>query len=335
MYQYCTDANVCASGCKADGSSCVSGVCGSDHNCENCINDDECSGDFVCGDGKCAAACTVEQEGLPTGCSDGLTCCSLHCSDLLTDSQRCGSCSNSCNPGQFCGHTAGCGEGGAGGAGGAGPDAAACVSCHDVVLANVCSVTQVIVILDTSKNPEDGNRAPGEAIGKALSEQCQTTPTLSQADQSDSEALNFTTGRPVSGGGELLVIAGGPFFQTVEGYLEDQRISPLYWYFDGTNSGYRKSANDETVLSLTLDGDHESHDFFIIQFMRDPASGSLVLNAQGLWLSGTIAAGFLVTNGIMPDLASYDQAWYGYEWTDGDGDKQPDLEEIELRASGS
>jgi hypothetical protein len=88
------------------------------------------------------------------------------------------------------------------------------------------------------------------------------------------------------------------------------------------------------VLSLKLAGDHESHDLFIIQFTRDPASGSLVLNVQGFWLSGTVAGAYQLLHGILPELKQQDQAWYAYDWTDLDGDKEPDLNEIHQVASG-
>jgi hypothetical protein len=334
--QYCTDANECAPGCKTDGSSCASGACNAEHNCENCLTDEECIAPLVCGNGTCSAACTQAQEGTSNGCeADGLTCCSLHCSDMATDSQHCGACGNACGAGQFCGNSD-CpngGEGGAGGAGGAGPGD--CVACHDTTLANICAIAKIIVILDTSKNASDGNRVTGRAIGAALADHCQPTPQLSEAEQDSVEALNFTTGRPVSGGGELLVVAGGPFYQVVQGYLEESGAAPLYWYVGNDFSAYRKSADDETVASLPLSADHDSHDFFIVQFMRDPASGSLVLNAQGLWLSGTVAAAYQVEHGVLPNLASFDDSWYAYEWTDANGDLAPSLDEIDLVDSGT
>jgi hypothetical protein len=327
--QYCTDANECAPGCKADGSSCASGVCNQDHNCENCLTDDECIAPLVCGAGTCSAACTEAQEGTSSGCEDdGLICCALHCTDLATDSQHCGGCGIACEASQFCGNTpcSGGGEGGAGGAG-SGP----CAACHDTTLSNVCAVSQIIVILDDA----EGNRTAGKAIGAALAEHCESAPVLTEAEQDSAELVNFQTGRPVSGGGELLVVAGGPFFQVVQGYLEEAGAAPLYWYVGDDFSAYRKTADDATVVSLPLETDHDSHDYFIIQFMRDPASGSLVLNAQGLWLSGTNAAVYLLENAVLTDLAAYDEAWYAYEWTDADGDMAADLGEIDLIDSGS
>ncbi|RYZ10334.1 MAG: hypothetical protein EOO73_01815 [Myxococcales bacterium] len=311
--QYCTAENECAPGCKADGSSCASGSCGDDHNCNHCIADEECIPDLVCGGGVCAAACTEAQEGTSAGCSGGLTCCSLHCTERAVDSQNCGACGTACSSAQFCGLS----------------------ECQDVAVANVCSVSKVIVILDTRKNDADGNRVTGRAIGSALETQCASTPALTEAEQDSVAALNFTTGQPVSDGGELLVVAGGPYYQAVEGYLETQKIAPLYWKVLPDATEYRKTSNDETVLSLPIEGDHDSRDLFIIQFMRDPNSGSLILNAQGLWLSGTKAAAFQVENAILPNLAAADKAWYAYEWQDADGDQAPDLGEITEISSGN
>jgi len=331
--QYCTDAYECEPGCKADGSSCASGVCDETHNCQKCIDDDECTPDLVCGAGVCAAACTAAHEGQNVGCQGDLTCCSLHCRDVLTDTNNCGVCGHACGSGQFCG-SASCTDSGAGGAGGAG--AGDCgVVCHDTTLANVCAISKVVVILDSSTNTSEGNRKPGREIGAALEAQCPRTPTLTEAEQDSVDALNVTTGQPVAGGGELLVVAGGPFFQTVEGYFEKKEVSPLYWYVGATNTEYRKRSNDEAVVSLPKTSDHDSHDFFIIQFMRDPTSGSLVLNIQGLWLSGTTASAYHLVNTVFPALADYDKAWYAYEWTDMDDDKQPDEDEISLVDSGN
>jgi hypothetical protein len=92
--------------------------------------------------------------------------------------------------------------------------------------------------------------------------------------------------------------------------------------------------DDEPVATLPIDTDHDSHDFFVIQFMRDAESGSLVLNAQGLWLSGTVAATYQITNGFLPNLAVLDKAWYAYEWDDTSGDLAPQLDEITLIDSG-
>jgi hypothetical protein len=264
-----------------------------------------------------------------------MICCSQRCANLLVDSRNCGACGKACGGGQFCGLTA-CSDSGEGGAAGAtGAESGSCVECHDTTLANVCSVAKVTVILDTSKNPSDGNRVPGRAIGAALRDICLPKPLLAEAEQDSVEALNITTGRPVSDSSELLVVAGGPFYQSLEGYLEDQHITPLYLSFTGEVTEFRRTATKEVVASLPTAGDHDSHDIFIIQFARDPASGSLVLNAQGFWLSGTVAGVHQLRYALLPTLEQQDKAWYAYEWTDLDGDRAPDANEIHLLDSGN
>ncbi len=329
--QYCNNVNNCAPGCKADGSNCASGVCLATHDCKSCINDSECSSGNVCGAGTCAPACSAAQEGEQASCSTDLTCCSSHCTDLKTDSNHCGACGAACGSTQFCGVTSGCSDSGEGGAGGASSEDA-CVACHDTTLANLCSISKVIVISDQDKNTTDGNLAPARLIGGDLHSQCPSAPTESEELQNTPDALNITTGHPVSNGGTLLVVAGGPFFQNLEGYFE-QSTSPLYSTLDGDTQAFIERATGNIVVSRSLSADNLSHDFFIIQFMRDPSSGSLVLNAQGFWESGTTAAAFYFTNAILPALSTYDKSWYAYEWTDANGDMLPDLNEIVLRKS--
>jgi len=287
----------------------------------------------VCGAGTCAPACSAAQEGLPANCGAGLTCCSLHCSDLTTDSNHCGACGTACGGSQFCGLSTGCSGAGEAGAGGA--SGQACVACHEIAVANLCSINAVIVISDRDKNSTDGNLAPARAIAAALNTDCNPSPTVTEELQNSQDALNITTGHPVSGGGTLLVVAGGPFFQNLEGYFE-QSSSPLYYaepVGDTDTQQFVSRATGEAVVSRSKSEGYLSHDFFIIQFMRDAGSGSLVLNAQGFWESGTIAAAFYFTNVIAPAFSSYDKAWYAYEWTDADGDLAPDLNEIVLKGS--
>ncbi|HEY4104335.1 MAG TPA: hypothetical protein VGM44_10605, partial [Polyangiaceae bacterium] len=328
--------NTCAPGCKADGSNCASGVCTLDHDCKNCINDDECSAGHVCGGGVCAAACTTAQEGTSNGCTGDLTCCSAHCVDTQTDSTHCGACGTACENSQFCGVTA-CADSGSAGAGGATGDS--CVICHDTVIANVCAITKVIVISDTGdpgstpppKNSTNGNLVPAQTIGTALNADCPSQPTVTVERQDTPDALNITTGHPVSGGGTLLLVAGGPFFQNLENYFE-QSASPLYVTNDGTTNEFLdRMANvvASDPISIAGDPDHLSHDKFIIQFMRDASSGSLVLNAQGFWQSGTTAAAFEVANVILPNLSTYTKDWYAFSWTDdASADKLPQASEI-------
>lgn len=324
----CGSTNKCVPGCKSDGTSCASGVCADATDCQSCIGDQECGDGKVCGDNRCAAACTVAQEGTAQGCASGHTCCSQHCIDADTDSEHCGACGAACAKGQFCGPGA-CSDSGAAGAGGA---AGSCVSCHDTVLANVCSVPQIAVVLDGA----DVNEKAGRALAAALSAYCQPAPIVREVLQTVPDALNPASGRPVSGAHELLVAAGGSFYARLLVYLDSQRVSPIYSYYDGkTTIEFRSASDDATVVSRQNDESNDDHDFFVIQLARDATTGSLILNAQGFWVSGTIAATYFFEHGVLPSLETFDKAWYVYEWKDKNGDKAPDLNEIAQVASGN
>jgi hypothetical protein len=329
--QYCLDTNTCTPGCKPNGSDCASGVCLASHDCKNCINDGECSPGLVCGAGQCAPACSAAQEGEAANCSAGLTCCSAHCSDLQNDSNHCGACGTACGDGQFCGLSTGCSNTGEGGAGGAGNDA--CVSCHETTFANLCTIPNIIVISDRPENKTDGNLVPARGIAAGLKSTCTPTPTVSEETQDTPDALNITTGHPVLGGGTLLVVAGGPYYQNLEGYFE-KSTSPLYATSVGDTQEFIERATGNVIVSRSSITDYASHDFFILQFMRDSGSGSLVLNAQGFWESGTTAATFEFVNAMLPALSTFDKAWYAYEWTDMNGDMAPQANEIVLQSSG-
>jgi hypothetical protein len=329
----CGSTNTCTAGCKADGTSCESGVCADTKNCQSCMGDDECGGGNVCGDNRCAPKCTVAQEGTTDGCAAGHSCCSLHCVDLNTDSDHCGVCGAACGAGQFCGPTA-CsdsGAAGAGGAAGASGDSDACVSCHDITIANICSVPQVAVVLDGA----DGNEKAGRALAAAIAAQCKPAPVVREVAQTVTDALNPASGRPISGAHELLIAAGGSFYARLLVYLDAEHVSPIYSYFDGkTTIGFRKASNDQDVVTRETTESNDDHDFFVIQFLREPKSGSIILNAQGFWLSGTEAATYFFEKEVLPNLTEYDKAWYVYEWQDKNNDKKPDLDEISAVGSG-
>lgn len=308
--KYCTAQNTCAVGCK-DGSACASGVCTANHECQSCISDAECAAPRVCGANQCAAACTADEEGTSTGCSTGLTCCSTHCVDKTSDSQHCGACGTACTAGQFCG------------VGG----------CHDSVLAGLCSISKVTIVLDG----QDGDAIPARAIAAALTAQCTPAPTVREVSQDVADAINASTGRPVAGGDELLISAGGAFFAHLTGYVTTQPVAPIYALGsqDGTATEYRKRANNELVATEPNAGSHDSDDYLLIQLMRDATSGSVILNAQGFWQSGTAAAAYYVANVMLPALASQTKAWYVYKWTDGNANQAPDLGEFTLVDSGN
>ena len=113
-----------------------------------------------------------------------------------------------------------------------------------------------------------------------------------------------------------------------------QPIAPIYGALNNNTLEYRKRAGDTVVASAPFQQDL-SHDFFVIQFARDPVSGSSVLNAQGFWAAGTTAAAFYFAHALLPSLSSSTAAWYVGEWHDTDANLTPSLDEITLLDSGT
>jgi len=232
------------------------------------------------------------------GCSAGLTCCGSHCIDDKTDSQHCGAaCGAACAAGQLCG----------------------VAGCRDSTVAAACSIAKVTVVLDG----QAGNAVPARAIAAGLAT-CAPPPTVREVSQDVADAVNASSGRPVAGGDQLLISTGGSSFAHLTGYLNSALVAPIEAVQSGTDYDFRKTATGE-VVAHTLFGDaHAAHDMFVIQFIRDPTSGSLILNAQGLWQEGTTAAAYYFANVMLPTLAAQTKSWYVLQWTDTNANSTPD-----------
>jgi len=221
------------------------------------------------------------------------------------------------------------GSAGAGnGAGGDGSGSTVGVSCHDTTLAHVCSLPRVAVVLDG----QEGNETPSRAMAAAMAAQCKPAPTVREVSQTVPDALNPASGRPISGAHELLVAGGSSFYARLLGYVDDNGISPVRDVFvsDTRLLEFTNAKTGEILVSRGLDEPNDSHDFFVIQLMRDPITGSIVLNAEGFWESGTVAAAYFFQHGMLTNLSAFDKAWYIYDWTDKNGDKLPNDDEMTL-----
>jgi len=305
--QYCSADDTCVAGCK-NGDSCASGVCGESHDCQNCVSDQECAGAHVCGAQQCAPACSAQQQGGTAGCGTGLTCCSLHCVDTINDQQHCGDCGTACSDSQFCGKS----------------------GCVVSQFSSLCQVGKVVVILDG----QEGDDPTGRALGQALVNHCGVPPTVREVSQSVADAVNPADGRPVSGSDELMLIAGGSFFQHAAGYLVTKKIAPVMNVGTQDNYEIHDSKSGALIASEPISGVSDSHGLFAVQFMREPTSGSLIVNAYGFTVGGTAAATYYFTDVLAPDLASATKAWYVGNWADKNADLKPDVDELTIIASG-
>jgi hypothetical protein len=305
--KYCGPGNTCVPGCKNE-ASCASGVCGATHDCQSCLSDQECSSDHVCGAQLCAAACSAQQEGGNAGCGTGLTCCSLHCVATNSDNAHCGACGTACNSAQFCGQSG-------------------CVSSK---LSSICQIAKVVVVLDG----QTGDDPVGRAVAQMLVAQCPAPPAVREVAQTAADALNPSNGRPVAGGDELIVLAGGSAVQSAAGYLTAQKVAPLTNASAAGKYQLIDTSNDLLITSELTSDANDSHDLFAVQFMREASSGSLILNTYGFTPFGTAAASVYLDKALLPNLSTSTKSWYVGEWSDADGDKTPELNELTLIASG-
>jgi hypothetical protein len=226
----------------------------------------------------------------------------------VSDQQHCGACGSACSDSQFCGQS----------------------GCVAVKLSSACQVGKLVVVLDG----QDGDDPTGRALSQALVAHCTASQTSREVSQTAADVLNPNSGQPVSGSDELLLIAGGNYFQKGMGYLVANKFAPL------TNMGsfdkyeIRDTASNALVASELISDVSDSHDLFAVQIMREPSSNSLILNTYGFTVGGTAAATYYFTDVIAPNLVTTDKAWFVGEWTDKDADHLPDTDELTVIASG-
>lgn len=253
--------------------------------------------------GSPPVACSPENST----CSITGTCCGGKCVDVSRDVRNCGSCGNACGAQDFCA-------------------SAPSVACAAAAIQNLCLNAAVTGVHDGV--PIDD--AATVVLVTALKAGCSTNPSGRAVDQGSTNVVDSVTGKPLAGGGELLVTAGGDAYNNPVRYLNSNRIAPIY----ATGTDFRRSQNQSLVVvasNLTVD-----HDFLVIQTVRDPTTGTLLLEAYGFDQAGTTAAAWYFANVMMPSLSSTTQAWYVYEWSDAGGDHLPNnASEFVLVQSGN
>jgi hypothetical protein len=162
---------------------------------------------------------------------------------------------------------------------------------------------------------------------------CVPAPMTVVVDQKTSGLINPTTGKPVGGGANLVVIAGGPFGQLLLKYLETNRATPIYSYYDANvnqlrsrapaDAGVDDGGADPLVVNAPQSTVGDSHSFFVVELMLDPPSGTLMLAIYGITASGTEAGAWYFVQKMVPMRASLTKSWYVYEWTDQDANQKP------------
>lgn len=173
------------------------------------------------------------------------------------------------------------------------------------------------------------------ALAQALVDKCANSQTVREVSQTVADALNPSSGHPVSGSDELLVIAGSSYFQKGADFMVVNQFAPLTNQVGGGGNYEIKNSSTGVVIASELPSEaSDSHDIFGIDFMREPASGSLVLNAYGFSSAGTAAATYYFEHSIAGVTGS-PNVWYVGEWADKDADLKPDADEFTIIASGN
>ncbi len=231
---------------------------------------------------------------------------------MSKDPAHCGACGVSCSNTQFCTSTA----------------------CAGIALKSICRSPRVVALLDDLSVDDDA----GRVMLQALASQCALdgggrfdTLDRAEAGANDTGVLEAVAAeanqkRPVAGPGTMLVMAGGGWElgQPVTRYLNTNGYTPIYY---GTPQGggalgliQRGTAGGADTVVAPYAAITDTHDYFVLQMVVEPESGTPSLVAYGFGGAGTLAAGWYLANRVLPNLSDYEKAWYVYEWTDASSD---------------
>jgi hypothetical protein len=185
----------------------------------------------------------------------------------------------------------------------------------------------------------DDELAP--VLSAALASVCPSPPVMATEPESASIAVNPTTAQPVAGPGDIIVAVGGPYTSNVAHYVESHGLTHIY---DTTPDGvvvgfYAHSVDggaDPEVLVAPISSLNSGRDFFKIEMVVDPISGTRIFQVYGIYAPGTIAAAWFFEHRVLTNLSAYPLRYYVYEWSRGDGGTSPGPSDtFRLVASGN
>jgi hypothetical protein len=260
----------------------------------------------VCSTGTCTPSCTHDED-----CPGAATCCTARCAELAHDYQNCLACGNACSADQFCGNS----------------------GCVTATVASICAADTATFLLDGLSVDE----ATVPSVRDAYVATCSPATTPVTAPQASAGTINATTGRPVVGSGNLQVVVGGTFGQRLMSYLESSGLTAVFNSYVGTTAQFNLRGESGTSVVVTAPEDvlTDSHSYFLIETVVDPATGTLTLATYGFTSQGTAAAAWYFVNEMLPSLETFDSSYYVFEWTDEDADLTPSAQDtFALLASG-
>jgi hypothetical protein len=182
---------------------------------------------------------------------------------------------------------------------------------------NLCAEGSAVVLLD-GRQPDDD---AGLKLGLALETGC---PGMlwTAVDAGVDAGIDPASGKPVTSAGTVLVAAGGPFVQELVAYLE-VNASPVYFASDSNYDYFNRRDAGNIVTALTT-AITSAHDYFVVELVMDPSTGTLSLVSYGFNYPGTAASEWYFANRVLPGSGTSTAGWYVVEWTDTDGNGVPD-----------
>jgi hypothetical protein len=198
-----------------------------------------------------------------------------------------------------------------------------------IALSQICGVAHTTLIED-GLSPDDTSNA---VIQQALLANCVPPPAAASLPKGTAGAIDPTTGRPMAGSGNLLTVAGGAYVQKTVSYLDAIGATQVFLAV-GANGSWQyvsRAAGGTVVAELPQASFNTTHDIVLIEFVRDPLSGTPVFIAFGQEAESTAAAASYVAHQIIPNKSQYDKGWYVYEWT---GSATGGAATYSLKASG-
>ncbi|MEZ4327688.1 MAG: hypothetical protein R3B40_20895 [Polyangiales bacterium] len=181
-----------------------------------------------------------------------------------------------------------------------------------------CSFPSITVILDGDANDTQA----GTTMASAVASGCMQSPAISMVDQTQAGLLDPTTFAPLFGATTLGVLGGDSLVQNVMQYLT-MSSAPVRATFPAGRYVVTERAGGTVVLDVAIGDISTSHDYGVVQIIRDTPSNSTVVAAHGYIAQGTLAAAHYFATVIAPSLPAETRAYFVLEWTDGNADTIP------------
>lgn len=232
------------------------------------------------------------------GCADSsATCCANSCVKVGQNPNYCGDCSTKCSSTQFC----------------------TTITCSPMQFASLCANPGPLTLVTDGHATDD---EAGRGLAAAVSAACHVAAATTAPQTSAIE--DPTDGRPLIGSGHTIILAGGPFFQKALAYLENTSASaPVVFSSTSTTYSLVRRSTGVTIATSDTTLITSQHDFFVVELLTEPISGTLAVAAYGFQPPGTAAASWYASHVMLTDLTTAMLTWAVVEWTDADGDALP------------